>query len=258
MDFWSAIGEVLGNRSCIFCGASGPLTNEHVIPDWLQRYVGGSEKSTFRGVHLSAIGMPLSERKASGSSLTLGTVCATCNNGWMSDLESSFGSLLPRLEANMSPRQFSTAERRTIALWIVKTGIIVNYSSNYRTILPASVAHMLSQSRNVPAGIKVFGGGVSSGKTIRWSQSNIGVAVVQRSDIPDYDWHQNTFVFALSIRDIFIGFGWHGLSQDEFEIVYSGHSVQCFYPHPKPAEKTHVFEDVMLATTEIALHHRRA
>ena len=104
--------------------------------------------------------MLLSERTASGSSQKLGTVCEACNNGWMSDLESAFASLLPRLQADMSPRQFSKAERRTIALWIVKTGIIVHYSSNYRIILPASVPRTLSQGMTVPAGIKVFGGSV--------------------------------------------------------------------------------------------------
>jgi hypothetical protein len=227
-------GGVLPKRSCIFCDASGPLTNEHVIPDWLQRYVGGSEKSTVRGAHLSAIGTLLSERRASGNSHKLGTVCEACNNGWMSDLESSFSSLLPRLEADMSPRQFSTAERRTIALWIVKTGIIVHYSSNYRIILPASVPRTLSQGMTVPAGIKVFGGSVPSEKTIRWSQSNVGVAVVRSSDVPGYEPRQNTFVFALSIRNIFIGFGWHGLNQDEFEMVCSGDPFNASIHTPNP------------------------
>jgi hypothetical protein len=88
--------------------------------------------------------------------------------------------------------------------------------------------------------------------------SNIGAAVVQRSDVQDYDWHQNTFVFVLSIRDIFIGFGWHGLSQDDFELVYSGDSIQCIYPHPKPAKNMRVFENLTFATTQIALHRRRA
>jgi hypothetical protein len=227
-----------------------------VIPEWLSRYVGGSEKSTVRGAHLSAIGGLLSERKASGNSHKLGTVCATCNNGWMSDLETAFGSLLPRLEANMSPKQFSKAERHTIALWIVKTGIIVHYSSNYRIILPASVPRALSRDMTVTAGIKVFGGSVPLEKTIRWGQSNIGAAVIQRSDVEDYDWRQSTFVFVLSIRDIFIGFGWHGLSQDDFELVYSGNSTHWIYPHPKPAIRPRVLEDVVLATTEIGLRRR--
>lgn len=200
--------------------------------------------------------MPLSERTASGNSQMLGAVCGTCNNGWMSRLESAFGRLLPRLRADMSPRHFSKEERRIIALWIVKTGIIVNYSSNYRTILPPEVPRALSQGSTVPAGVKVFGGSMEPEKTIRWVQTNIGVAVVQRSDVSEFENGKNTFVFVLSIRDIFIGFGWHGLSQGEFEIVYSGNSIQRIYPHPEPAKSPKVFEHVMLATTEIALHRR--
>jgi hypothetical protein len=80
---------------------------------------------------------------------------------------------------------------------------------------------------------------------------------IQRSDVEDYDWRQNTFVFALSIRDIFIGFGWHGMSHDEFEMVYSGDSIQCIYPHPKPAKAARVFEHLALAMTQIALRRRR-
>lgn len=175
----------------------------------------------------------------------------------MSRLENAFASLLPRLQVDMSPRRFSKEERRTIALWIVKTGIIVHWSSNYRTILPVSVPRTLSQDATVPAGIKVFGGNVKPEKTIRWTQSNIGVAVVQRSDVSEFETGKSTFVFALSIMDIFVGFGWHGLSQDDFQIVYSGNSMQRIYPHPEPAKSPRVFEHVMLATAEIAVHRRR-
>jgi hypothetical protein len=200
----------------------------------------------------------LSERRASGNSHKLGAVCEACNNGWMSDLESSFSSLLPRLEADMSPRQFSTAERRTIALWIVKTGIIVHYRSKYRIILPASVPRTLSQGTTAPAGIKVFGGSVPSGKTIRWSQSNVGAAVVRPSDVPDMNLAKTHLCLRFRSGNIFIGFGWHGLSQEEFEMVYSGDSIQRIYPHPKPAKNMRVFENLTLATTQIALHRRRA
>jgi hypothetical protein len=229
-----------------------------VIPVWLQQYVGGEERSSFRGTHLSAIGMSLSERTASGASQKLGAVCGVCNNGWMSRLEGAFATLLPRLQLDMSPRRFSKEERRTIALWIVKTGIILHCSSNYRTILPASVPRTLSQGATLPAGIKVFGGNVKPEKTIRWSQSNIALALVQRSDVPEFETGQSTFVFALSIMNVFIGFGWHGLSQDDFEIVYSGNSLQRIYPHPEPAKSFEIFEHVMLATTEVGLRRRRA
>jgi hypothetical protein len=177
----------LAKRSCIFSDASGPLTNEHVIPQWLQQYLGDQEKGSFRGTHVSSVGMSLSERIASGNSHKLGTVCGTCNHGWMSSLEGAFGRLLPRLQADMSPRKFSKEERRIIALWIVKTGIIAHHGSNYRTILPAWVPRTMSQGTTVPAGIKVFGGSVEPEKTIRWVQSNIGVAVVQRADVSEFE-----------------------------------------------------------------------
>jgi hypothetical protein len=96
-------------------------------------------------------------------------------------------------------------------------------------------------------------------KTIRWVQSNIGAAVLHPSDVSEFQKTagQSTFVFALSIMDIFIGFGWHGLSQDEFEIVYSGDSSQRIYPHPEPAKSPEVFDHLMLATVEIGLRRRR-
>ncbi|MGB3539120.1 MAG: hypothetical protein WBA42_13245 [Mesorhizobium sp.] len=247
----------MGERSCIFCGASGHLTNEHVIPVWLQQYVGGGGKGKFRGVHMNAVGMSLSERTASSNSHTLGTVCAACNNGWMSRLESAFRSLLPRLQASMSPSQFSKVERRTIALWIVKTGIVAHFSSNYRPILPPWIPQSLSRGATVPAGIKVFGGYVNSEKTIRWVQSNIGVALVQQSDVSAFETGKSTFVFVLSILNIFIGFGWHGLNRGEFDIVFPGNSVERFYPHPESAKSSRVFEDLLLTTAEIALHRRR-
>ena len=207
---------------------------------------------------MSAIGTPLTERTASGASQKLGTVCGACNNGWMSRLEGAFANLLPRLRLDMSPRRFSKAERRTIALWIVKTGIIVHCRSNYQTILPVSVPRTLSQGATLPAGIKVFGGMSKPEKTIRWSESNIGLALIQRSDVAEFETGQSTFVFALSIMNIFSGFGWYGLSQDDFEIVYSGDALQRIYPHPEPAKRLAIFEHVMLATTEVGLRRRRA
>lgn len=202
--------------------------------------------------------MPLSKRTASGNSHTLGTVCASCNNGWMSHLESDFGALLPRLQADMSPSRFSKTERRTIAMWIVKTGIIAHRSANYRTILPDSVPVALSQGATIPAGIKVFGGKVKSTKTIQWVQSNIACCTVRQTDLPTFDASGQTFVFVLSIMNIFIGFGWHGLGQGQFEIFHSPDSLHHIYPHPKAAKNSHMIDDLTIATAEIALRRRRA
>lgn len=226
-----------------------------MIPLWLQGYVGGEEKGSFRGTHMSWIGMPLSQRVASGNSHTIGVVCSTCNNGWMSRLESDFRKLLPRLLLDVSPRRFSKPERHTIAAWITKTGIVAHYSSNYRIILPSSLPYALERGRSIPAGIKVISGKSNTGKSIQWAQSNLGAAVLRKIDQALFDPKQ-TFVFVLSIMDIFIGFGWHGLSHERFEVFHAGNSTHQIYPHPKPATRPCVFDDLIIATTEIALRSK--
>ena len=109
------------SRSCIFCSGDSKLTREHIIPVWLQRYVGGElgneRRAKFRGTHLNPIGMPLSQRVISGDSHTAKIVCGDCSHGWMSRLETEFAVLLPRLQTATTPRNFSKAERLKIALW---------------------------------------------------------------------------------------------------------------------------------------------
>lgn len=199
--------------------------------------------------------MPLSQRVASGNSHTLGVVCSTCNNGWMSRLESNFQELLPRLLLDVSPRRFSKSERNTIAAWITKTGIVAHYSSNYRRILPSSLPRALRQGASMPAGIKVISGKSNIGKTIQWVQSNLGAAVIRKSDQAFFDANE-TFVFVLSIMDFFVGFAWHGLSHERFEVFHTGSSTHQIYPHPKPATCPRVFDDLIIARTELALRSK--
>ncbi|WP_144865183.1 hypothetical protein [Mesorhizobium sp. J18] len=173
----------------------------------------------------------------------------------MSRLESGFRALLPRLQADISPRCFSKAERYTIAAWITKTGVVAHRSANYRSILPASLPRALSQGSSIPAGIKVIAGKVEAGKTIQWAQSNLGFGLVRKSHLPFYDAKQ-TFVFVLSIADVFLGFGWHGLSNRMFEIFHSGDSTHQIYPHPKLARHIRKFDHLAIAPTEIGLRSK--
>lgn len=251
-----AVDATPTKRSCMFCGALGPLTREHVVPLWLQKHVGGEETGSFRGTHVSWIGTKLSERSASGQSHTLGTVCASCNNGWMSQLESSFQALLPRLQAGLTPRQFSKSERRTIAMWVVKTGLVAHRSSNYRTILPPTVALALLRGGSIPAGIKVFGGKLKGGKTVRWVQTNVSVCRLRHTDVATFDAATQTFVFILAITNFFIGFGWHALSVDEFEIFHLDDLNHQIYPHPKAARSPRLLDDLTEAATVVGLRRR--
>jgi len=243
----------MSKRKCIFCGAPPPLTREHVIPSWLQEYVGGGEPSKFVGTRTNFIGMPLDERRASGNSFTLKSVCGTCNHGWMSQLEKGFAELLPRLEADINPRRFTKGERTTISKWIIKTGIVAHLSSNYRQILPDDFPMWLSRGQVIPSGIKVYGGTLESENQVLWAQSNFTSITMRQSDYDSFDPKKHTFVFSLQIKGIFIGFGWHGMGRRRFKIKLPDDRMHEIYPHPRTAKSPATYEDLRQATMMVRL-----
>jgi hypothetical protein len=72
-------------RACIFCGAEGRLTGEHVFGDWLSRIglvsepVGHAAGPLNRNLRDLGVTPPFQR--------TVRDVCAQCNNGWLSRLE---------------------------------------------------------------------------------------------------------------------------------------------------------------------------
>ncbi len=110
----------------MFCGATGGLTQEHIFPAWLERYVPGDgdftmyrAKTTDREV--------LSEATWSTRELDVrvGAVCHNCNHGWMSDLETAVQPIMRPILLEQDT-MLSGDERLTLARWICKTGIVMN------------------------------------------------------------------------------------------------------------------------------------
>lgn len=63
-------------NSCAYCKGAGPFTREHVLPAWLARKLDGYP-------HVS----PGLGRHMLGGALVVGDVCASCNNGVLSQLD---------------------------------------------------------------------------------------------------------------------------------------------------------------------------
>lgn len=82
---------------CIFCGASGPLTLEHIMSKWISEHLKGGEPS-IRYRHEKGTGVGAGWPKefvAELVKLAPRVVCGTCNSGWMNDLETEMRSILP-------------------------------------------------------------------------------------------------------------------------------------------------------------------
>lgn len=117
-------------RVCVFCGG-GPLSKEHVYPQWLRTllindprgYPGGRIPQIFRG-----------RRWMSSDPLAFiaQTVCEPCNNGWMSEIESS---AIPHLTPMI--RGAVLAEGQDLVLDEVAQTAVANWMA-LRTLIMAS------------------------------------------------------------------------------------------------------------------------
>lgn len=111
--------------NCVFCGNEGPVTREHVLPRWLGDLLPGDGHFT-----ITRQGELGETRTYKDSSLGIVTrsVCAACNNGWMSELE---GRAKPLLEPLISghARTLTPTDQMALALWATKTSISLLYAS---------------------------------------------------------------------------------------------------------------------------------
>lgn len=107
-------------RSCVFCGAEGKLTGEHVFGDWLSRI--GLEVPECQA---SAGPLNRSGRELGGRPFTqkVRDVCGPCNSGWMSRLESTAGRVLTPLILGQSG-SISKEDTATVAAWVQKTALV--------------------------------------------------------------------------------------------------------------------------------------
>jgi hypothetical protein len=109
--------------SCAFCGCDSTLTKEHVFPEWVRPYLQGDGDGTHRRTEIRKTGATSRSRPAKPATLTVRSVCAACNNGWMSRLEGSAKRhLLPLIKGREST--LLPPARQTIATWAVKTALV--------------------------------------------------------------------------------------------------------------------------------------
>jgi hypothetical protein len=142
-------------KKCIFCGAVGKLSEEHIIPKWLLKELDLSAKDMARGSHLTLSGIAKSERTHSVMTHTNAAICQDCNNGWMSRLENSAKDLIIGL-MNMDTEAFGSlpGNSEILAKWTFKTAIVRNYPSNYRNVVSEDHFQYLYRSE-IPRGVYI-------------------------------------------------------------------------------------------------------
>jgi len=139
-------------RNCIFCGERAS-TKEDAWPLWLVRRL-----PTPHGVRIEARrrGKSLEGWKALRHGITVRFVCAECNNGWMSQLETR---AKPVVEKFLDEPQFqlSREEQSTLAIWMAKNAMVFEALRGHRVwFYDQDEREALRLSRTIPARTTVW------------------------------------------------------------------------------------------------------
>jgi hypothetical protein len=120
-----------GHRaSCAFCGSVGKLTLEHVLGKWIATIGAPVGDVRPRAGRLNQIGEEFG--KSPAYSQTVKEVCASCNQGWMAQLEGTARRVLaPFILGKLGTIQPS--DLGSVAAWAHKTALVA--------MLVSSVSH---------------------------------------------------------------------------------------------------------------------
>jgi len=108
--------------ACSFCGEEAKLTGEHVLGSWLGRIGLDLQPAQHGAGPLSRVGRNLGGVRPPFRQ-TVRTVCATCNNGWMSRLEMVAERVLSPLILG-APGEMPPEDQGTIAAWVQKSALV--------------------------------------------------------------------------------------------------------------------------------------
>lgn len=141
-------------RRCIFCETrltSANRAREHIIPKWLQEARGLTTQELSTG--FGEADTLTVERQLDMMSYLAGEVCATCNNGWMSELESKCKPfLLDLIDGITTTDMLAETEQLMLAKWCVKTAIACNSATARNTRIDPRHARTFDRGQSLNIG----------------------------------------------------------------------------------------------------------
>lgn len=158
-------------RKCLFC-SSTDLSNEHIFPQWLLRELDITSEYVSMA-HYSPSGESISKRQHRFNNLVCGQICKKCNNGWMSELEGKCKKHITNLMYLRDPKSelgWMAENQKDFTIWVLKTAILLNYSVNYRKLVPRKHFKLIYKG-TVPRNINIDMGFTSSSEVVTWVQT---------------------------------------------------------------------------------------
>jgi hypothetical protein len=163
-------------RACLFCGsdlAAAP-SREHIFPQWLLRHYEAASTLVEPTYMVIDERQTLSVRRSTFDGLLEGRICAECNSGWMSRLETDAQSVvLAMAEGQRRLSPLGDEERLCLARWATKTAYTLNSAANFPLKVPSEhLVYLASQGAPVD-GVRVYGAQCEGHAKLGWVQGPI-------------------------------------------------------------------------------------
>ena len=146
-------------RRCLFCAV--PLTKsnasrEDTVPKWLQAELGIATEIV-EPTLTSPAGVQLSQRVHPVDQLRTGGICRTCNNGWMSQLESTVQPILRALiRSKRMLASLRKVERQNLSRWAIKTAFVLDAGGLEPRVPQEQLQGLYQGAPRVPKYLYVF------------------------------------------------------------------------------------------------------
>ncbi len=231
-------------KTCVFCGEAlqgkgkgterSRKTDEHITPKWLIEHLAMGEMP-ITGMRWDVPSRTVIEQHRHGfRSFVSGRVCAGCNNGWMSDLETEAKPILIRLIAD--PRvlpSLSEAERHTVARWTLKTAVVLNQASFGDAANPLDRPIPVEHRKLLASGIIsdeliVVGAGCPSGRVSEFLQSASWASPKNTFPLRKED-RECSYKVGMSFNSLLLAVAYYpnndyyyGITADRFAVLWEG------------------------------------
>lgn len=138
---------------CVFCGSS-PVTNEHVFPRWLNRYLPSDRRQQLEQARYGEDGFDF-ERPSIGLDFRVRKVCTACNSGWMARLEDESIPILDPLIRGLELQIVTRRQQRAIAVWATKTAMMCDLTQA-QPLLRVDQRRRMRTHRAIPGSTRVW------------------------------------------------------------------------------------------------------
>jgi len=165
--------------NCIFCGVAlthsslnqrDSRTKEHVYARWFRDYVVNDKIKMFTSDGKN----PTFHQQTELEKFWNRSVCANCNNGWMSRLEEEVDPIFDKLTSGTDFNKLSPGEIETLARWTGKTAIVLGYLTPFPAIVPEFIRRTFLPASPSPLHMRLFYASIQADVTLEGGYLQLG------------------------------------------------------------------------------------